>query len=126
VSGKLSLESEKHKGYLEEWKRTGWHEYVSATVPGRVKRYPWSHMEDRMKYDLLPQAKKLIMPVLLIVGELDTGTPPEHQKLLFDALLGPKEMHIIKGAKHTFVEPRHLQEIKRLFDRWIRNYAGKR
>ena len=69
-----------------------------------------------MKYDLLPDAKKLTMPVLLIVGEYDNGTPPEHQKLLFDALPGPKEMHIIKGAKHTFIEPQHLAEIKELFN----------
>ncbi len=122
ISGKLSIESEKHKGYLEEWKRVGWREYKSATVPGRMKRYPWSEMEDRQKYDLIPEANKLTMPVLLIVGEFDDSTPPEHQKMLFDALPGPREMHIIKGAKHTFIEPQHLEEIKGLFDRWIQKY----
>ena len=122
VSGALTAQTEKHKACREEWERTGWREYVSESVPGRIKRLPWSNMLDRLKYDLLPEAKKLTMPVLLIVGELDDGTPPEHQKLLFDALAAPKELHIIKGAKHTFIEPKHLEEIKILFDRWIKKY----
>ena len=123
ISGKLSVETKKYKSILQPWKETGWFEYKSETVSGRIKRLKWSHMVDRMKYDLLPEAKKLTMPVLLIVGELDDGTPPEHQKLLFDALPGPKELHIIKGAKHTFIEPEHLTEIMVLFDRWIKKYA---
>lgn len=125
ISGKLSMETKKYKSILKSWEKTGWFAYESETVPGRIKRLKWSHMVDRMQYDLLPEAKKLTMPVLLIVGELDDGTPPEHQKLLFDVLPGPKEMHIIKGAKHTFIEPQHLVEIKELFDRWIKKYARK-
>lgn len=125
ISGKLSADTPKYKSSLASWEKTGWLEYPSETVAGRIKRLPWSHMVDRMKYDLLPEAKKLTMPTLLIVGELDDGTPPEHQKLLFDALPGPKEMHVIKGAKHTFIEPKHLKEIKALFDKWIQKYVRR-
>ncbi|MEK7170411.1 MAG: alpha/beta fold hydrolase [Patescibacteria group bacterium] len=123
VSGKLSADTPKYKTALASWEQTGWLEYPSETVAGRMKRLKWSHMADRLKYDLLPDAKKLTMPVLLIVGELDDGTPSEHQKLFFDVLPGPKELHIIKGAKHTFVEPQHLEEIKGLFDKWIKKYV---
>ena len=77
-------------------------------------------MEDRMKYDLLPEANKLTMPVLLIVGDKDDGTPPKHQKMLFDKLPGKKEMHIIKDAPHTFKDPVHLEEIRAIFDKWIK------
>ncbi len=125
VSWQLSAET---KGYaperLTEWKRAGVRIEPSATRLGLMKRLKWSFVEDRMKYDLSPEVKKLTMPVLLIVGELDDGTPPKHQQLLFDALPGPKEMHIIKGAKHTFIKPKHLAEIKTLFDRWIRKYKS--
>ncbi|MDO8594361.1 MAG: alpha/beta fold hydrolase [bacterium] len=123
VSGELSKDTDKHKAYLGEWERTGWREYQSETEPGRMKRLKWAHMVDRLKYDLLPDAKKLTMPVLLIVGELDDNTPSEHQKLFFDMLKCPKEIHIIKDAKHTFITPEHLAEIKALFDRWIKKYA---
>jgi len=61
------------------------------------------------------------MPVLLIVGENDNGTPPEHQQILFDALPGPKEMHIIQGAPHTFRDPKHLAEVKTIFAKWVQS-----
>ena len=117
VSGVLSVQTDKHKNALEEWKRTGWDEEIGHD--GRVKRLKWSHMEDRMKYDLLPMAGRLTMPVLLVVGENDGSTPPEHQKILFDALPGPKEIHVIKGAPHTFREPGHLAQVKNLFSNWM-------
>jgi fermentation-respiration switch protein FrsA (DUF1100 family) len=78
-------------------------------------------MGDRLKYDLLPEAGKLTMPVLLIAGEKDNSTPPEHQKILYDKLPGKKEFHIIKGAEHTFREKEHLEEIKQIFLKWIDN-----
>ena len=53
-------------------------------------------MEDRLQYDVLLKAEKLQMPVLLIVGDKDDITPPEHQKILFDLLPGKKELFIIK------------------------------
>ena len=120
ISGKLSVSSDKYKKILETWKETGWREETSVTVPGRVKRLKWSHIEDRMQYDVLKKAEMLTMPVLLIVGELDDGTPPEHQQQLFDALPGPKQMHIIKGASHNFRRQKHLDEIYKTLDVWIK------
>ncbi|KKU48659.1 MAG: hypothetical protein UX68_C0010G0034 [Parcubacteria group bacterium GW2011_GWA2_46_9] len=117
VSGKLSIATEKHKKVAEEWQRTGWR--VENGYAGIVKKLKWSHVEDRLKYDLLPEANKLTMPVLLIVGENDDGTPPEHQQILYEKLPGRKELHIIKGAPHTFREKDHLAEIKKIFLRWI-------
>lgn len=112
VSGKLSTESPSHSKVLENWEKTGWR------VEGKT-RLPWSHMIDRLKYDVLPEAHKLTMPVLMIVGDKDDSTPPEHQKLLFDQLFGKKELHIIKNASHTFDEPSQRLEIKQIFIRWI-------
>lgn len=119
VSGALSVESKTDSGELERWEKTGWRETVSEST-GKIKRLKWSHMADRMKYDLMPQVSKLTMPVLLIVGDKDDSTPPEHQKVLFDALTCKKEMHVIKGAPHTFRDPAHLEEIKAIFNKWIK------
>jgi fermentation-respiration switch protein FrsA (DUF1100 family) len=85
-----------------------------------MKRLPWSHMEDRLKYDLMPEVEKLTMPVLLIVGSLDDLTPPEHQQILFDKLSGPKELHIIPDAPHTFRAPEHLEQVKQFFISWLK------
>ena len=121
ISGKISAQSKSERGILEEWKRTGWLIKPSESKPGLIKKLKWSEMEDRMKYDLVPEVNKLTMPVLLIVGEGDRGTPYEHQKILFDKLPGKKELHMIKGAHHTFKEPNHLAEIKNIFDKWIKS-----
>lgn len=119
VSGRLSAETDKYKNIVGEWKRTGWREEESETEPGRFKRLKWSHMEDRLTYDVLPKVGKLAMPVLLIVGGIDDSTPSKHQQMLFDNLPGPKELHIIEGAPHTFREPKHLAEIREIFLKWI-------
>lgn len=121
VSGKLSMETQAYRDDIEEWKRTRWLVSKSSSKPGLIKRLKWSHMEDRLKYDLLLEAHKLTMPVLLIVGEKDDSTPPKHQKILYDKLPGKKEMHIIKGAEHTFREKHHLEEIKQILDHWIKS-----
>ena len=121
VSGTLSNEAKKKymKEEFEKWKETGWHISESRSKPGVIRKLKWSFVEDSLKYDLLPQAEKLTMPVLLIVGEKDESTPPEHQELLYNALPGPKELHIIKGAQHTFRDPEHLKQIKGIFLKWI-------
>ena len=121
VSGALSVEA--HKKFESEefknWEKTGWLEAKSQSKPGVVKKLKWSHIADLLKYDLLPQANKLTMPVLLIVGENDTRTPLDHQKILFNVLPGPKELHVIKGSPHTFRDPAHLQELKNILSQWI-------
>ncbi len=121
VSGKLSAESSSETIKLDDWKRTGWLIRESESEPGRIKKLKWAEMEDRLKYDLLPEVNKLTMPVLLIVGGNDTSTPAEHQKILFEKLPGKKEMHIIKDAPHTFRDPVHLKEVKDIFDKWIKS-----
>ena len=118
VSGKLSSQSPKREARIKEWRETGWREEMSADGK-RIKRLPWSHMEDRMKYDLLKNVDKLTMPVLMIVGDQDASTPPEHQQILFEKLPGKKEIHILKDAPHTFKDPKDLEDIKNIFDKWI-------
>lgn len=122
VSGQLSVEQQQKTSPEEfkNWEKTGWREEKSKSKPGLIKKLKWSHIADRLKYDLLPNVKKLTMPILLIVGEKDTSTPPKHQEILFTALPGPKELHIIKDAPHTFRDQKHLDEIKNIIDKWIK------
>lgn len=122
ISGEFSLKTDRYTpDSIKRWRESGWQERPGVSRPGVIRRLPWSHMEDRLKYNLLEKARKLNMPVLLITGENDMGATPEHHKLLFDKLPGKKELHIITGAPHTFAEPHHLSEIKTIFSNWIRN-----
>jgi pimeloyl-ACP methyl ester carboxylesterase len=115
VSGQLSIEARTPEE-IEQWKTTGWHERPGRSKPERL---PWSHMEDRLDYDLLPDASRLTMPVILMVGSEDSLTPVAHQAKLFELLPGRKEFHIIRGAPHVFRESAHLSQIKTLLQRWI-------
>lgn len=127
VSGKLSIEV-KGKENIEKWEKTGWREEKSESIPGLVKRLKWSHMVDRLKYDVLPEVNKLTMPVLLIVGDRDYGTPLKHQKLLYDKLPGKKELHIIEHADHNFrgeEYEKNLESIKKIFSGWIDKTMAK-
>jgi len=119
VSGLLTEIAPSFKEVEEEWKRKGIREWESISQPGVMKKIKWSHVEDRRKYDLIPEVNKLKMPVLMIVGELDDTTPLEHQQLLYAKIPGKKELHIIKGAEHTFRTKEHLEEIKQIFLGWI-------
>ena len=122
VSGKLSEDAHMEFGAesYEEWKKTGWLVQESTSKPGVTKRLKWSHMADRLRYDLIPKVALLTMPVLLIVGEKDTSTPPKHVKQLFQAISGSRKTYFeIVGAPHTFREPEHLREIKQRMVDWI-------
>ena len=121
VSGRISLDAYKLSPNLEDldkWEKDGIR--ITKSHDGtKEKRLKWSHMEDRLKYDLLPEVHKLTMPVLMVVGSRDDPTPLVHQQILYDALQGKKELHIIDGALHSFYEPHEQQELKQIFKNWI-------
>lgn len=123
VSGALSLAWRKRTDPdgLARWQHTGWREEQSKSLPGVIKRLPWSHMEDRLKYDLLSFAPKLTMPVLLIVGEKDESCPPEHQELLRARLPGSVTYQVILGASHVLEDPVHLAELKKAVREWAQD-----
>lgn len=104
VSGALTLAAHElyEPGYIQHWKETGWREDRSISNPERVRRLPWSHMEDRLTHDLLPDALKLTMPVHIIVGDTDRISTVDHMRTLFDALPGVKSLHIIPNCAHVY------------------------
>lgn len=113
ISGRLR-HSTWDKKKLKKWKDMGYQDRQSKSKPGARWRIKWAFMVDLLAYDLLPNAHKLTMPVLIIVGEKDTGAPPKHQQKLYDLLSGEKQMYIVKGSGHTFRQEKELKEIKRV------------
>ena len=125
ISGALSVEARSPEE-IENWKTLGYQE--NTRTSGEVNRLNWSHMEDRLKYDLLKDesALKIKMPLLMIVGESDPMTPPKHQQLFFDAVATPvdkKELHVLVNEAHDI---RHnlgradvLPEVKEIIEKWV-------
>lgn len=123
ISGEMSIEARERfmPEELAEWKKTGFQIKQSESKPGLLKKLPWSHMEERQKHNLMPNVSKITMPILIVVGEKDTSIPPDHQKVLFDAIpTKNKEMFIVSGAPHTFREPEHLSQLKEIFSNWLK------
>ena len=46
-------------------------------------------------------AAQIRIPVLVIHGDADTDTPPNHSRRVFDALPGPKRLILVPGAHHN-------------------------
>lgn len=46
-------------------------------------------------------APRIHVPVLLIHGDADADTPPDHSRRIFDALAGPKRLILVPGAHHN-------------------------
>jgi pimeloyl-ACP methyl ester carboxylesterase len=67
-------------------------------------------------------ASTLAIPVLLIHGDADRATRPEHSKRVAAALKGPKRLILVPGADHNeSLRPEVWTEI----ERWIDQYVGE-
>ena len=115
VNANLSKETYT-KEELYNWEKTNW---LIEDWGGFEVRLKWNYMKDKEKYDLLKKVDKLVMPVLIISGEIDNTTPLKHQKILFDKIPDIKEIYVIKDASHTFREQKHLKEIDWIINKWI-------
>lgn len=120
ISGNLSIEAamRTEPDELNAWRDTG----IKATTYGNNKSalFPWSHMEDRLRYNTLAYASQLTMPVFMCVGSNDTSCPPDHQQQLFDALgTKDKELHIIEGCPHRFQDPVHVEQLQKHMSRFL-------
>lgn len=119
ISGHLSIEAYQRDDAtrLARWQKTGFERQIFT---GGSARFPWSHMEDRLKYNALDYAAGLTLPVFMCVGSEDSSCPPDHQRLLYEALGSrDKELHIIHGAPHAIREPKPVAELKQYFSDWL-------
>jgi dipeptidyl aminopeptidase/acylaminoacyl peptidase len=124
-SGPDNVETSKKSNQkeMEDWEKTGWKLKISNSKPGLEMKLPWSHIQERLTHDLKPKADKITIPILFVMGENDSPCPPEDEKKFYDLLpMGTKkEFHVIKNAPHTIRELEHLEQLKDIFDNWLKN-----
>lgn len=77
--------------------------------------------EDSKRYDLIKEADRLKMPVILIASEHDRIVNNEHQRKLYEILPGEKEFHVIKGAEHVFSRESEFSQIRSAVEGFIKN-----
>lgn len=111
---------------LESWKRTGVKEEVSIGKPGVVKRIGWGVEESLKKFDILPLAHELTMPVFMIVGSDDEPCPPKHQEIFMQQVASPKkQLTILDGLQHSYRDAETkryddgIKKVQSLMTEWI-------
>lgn len=87
--------------FKRQWQERGYKEEMSRTL-GKPFKVGWGVAESLKKFDLLPTADKLTMPVFFLVGEFDQPCPYQNQKILFDKIPSQRKQFVkIAGAEHS-------------------------
>ena len=76
---------------------------------------------DASSYDtgkFVPQVKNL----MLLHGDRDDTVPPDHAKRLYQLASKPKQLEIIKGADHTFSNPKLREKAISYSLNWFKKY----
>lgn len=115
--------------YLKSWKERGYVEEPSRSKPGAIGRSGWALNESFKKFDLLPNAGKLTMPVFFMVGEFDKPCPEANQKILYDKIPSNDKTFVkIAGAEHSFRNAKtgehgaELAEAKAALSNWLKKH----
>ena len=77
-------------------------------------------MEDLLQYDILKDADRIDIPILLIASDKDRSVPREQVRMLYDAIpnLG-KTYFEITNSGHTYRTPEQLAQLKEAVKSWI-------
>jgi pimeloyl-ACP methyl ester carboxylesterase len=90
-------------------------------TPGIIRRaFDLAEQQGHFQVDAVSPviaAAQITAPVLLVHGEADADTVPEHSKRVFAALKGPKRLILVPGAPHNgSLRPEVWEEIVRWLD----------
>lgn len=114
--------------YKKQWQQQGYVDQASQSKPGVIKRIGWGVTQSLKKYDIMPAAGNLTMPVINIVGNNDRPCPIKHQNILMGAIPSKnKELIIIANAEHSYrnVETgqygSELDKVKQALSSWLRS-----
>jgi dienelactone hydrolase len=123
-SGTFIAERSKTLTGAEEWKKRGYKLFPKTKRETEFK-VSYHFCEDRFQYpgDRMRQiAASIKVPTMIIHSENDGSVPLDTGYELFDTLNCEKDMHVIKGAPHTFREQKHIDEVAGLVVEWFSRY----
>ncbi|NIM46733.1 MAG: alpha/beta fold hydrolase [Candidatus Aenigmarchaeota archaeon] len=85
---------------LQELEQTGFIKGKKSN--GQEYKVGKEFIEEIKNIDLIPYAKKISSPTLLIHGDVDDIVPFSHSEILLTILKGPKKLEKIIGANHAW------------------------
>lgn len=118
--------------FRKVWQERGYKEEPSRSKPGVIGRVGWGVAESLKRFDLLPLADKLTMPVFFMAGEFDQPCPYKNQKVLFDLIPSKNKKFVkIADAEHSFrnhnteQHGKELQVAKTALSTWLRSTISR-
>ncbi len=105
-----------------------WWRWKGITTHPRAPkdRYNWEFMRSLTRFNLLPLASRLTMPVLFVVGTRDRVTTPSDAMRLYLRLpAGRRKFALIYGARHKFETTRAQEDLSRRVETWLRQPDGQ-
>ncbi len=113
---------------LQAWRQTGIKEMSSRSKPGVKKLLKWQVEESLKKFDILPVAGKLTMPVFQIVGSNDKPCPPKHQEVFMKHVgSSNKQLIVLEGLEHSYREAKTdewgvgIKKVQELMTNWLKS-----
>jgi uncharacterized protein len=96
-------------------------ERTPALLRGRLLQKVFDRAEADGRFSMaavspVHAAARIRVPVLLIHGEADVDTRPDHSRRIFEALQGPKRLVLVPGATHN---QSLRSEVWADIDRWV-------
>lgn len=109
------------KKELQEWKKKSFREYQSAHLGPIRQKYVF--YTDAKKLNGYAAAKKIKIPTLIVHGDKDEQVPLEYSKKT-SKIIKNCRLEIIKGANHSYTDPKHFNKMIKLVSEFIIEHAG--
>ena len=111
----------------EEWQKTGIrtsYRDLPDKKDQRIKfNVPFSHAEDRDKYNVVEDVKKVKVPIILVAGELDDLVLPDDVREIFSNANEPKKFVIVKGIDHDYrLNNQDIKKVNREIIDWLNQF----
>lgn len=112
--------------FIKQWQERGYKEELSRTL-GVMKKVGWGVAESLKKFDIVPGADKLTMPVFFMAGEFDQPCPAENQMKVYERIPERNKKFVkIAGAEHSFRNNEtqeygsEVQQAKEALSSWLK------
>ena len=91
-----------------KWRTTGWANFESHSLPIKL---PYTFFTDRQQYNVLDEARQVIVPVLFIAGTKDEDVPAATIRGIYAAAPEPKTYLEFPTTHDYKRDPENLQKI---------------
>jgi pimeloyl-ACP methyl ester carboxylesterase len=128
VNYDLYVHNERNSLSMKDWQEKGYKEGKSNSKPGLIVKASWNTPESLKKFDILPAAHNLTMPIINFVGEEDDPCPVSSQNEFMNAVSSvDKTLIIMPSLDHNYRDSKTksydetFSTIPTILSKWIRD-----